>query len=132
MRLTTSVLESIQSVEVQPSCKKTKTTFDILLGEEEESSDNNCEAEVNQYFAEKVATRETDPLQWWKLNEFRFKTLAKVARSILCVPATSTASERPFSTTGLTVTNLQSFLKPDNVDALVFLNKNYKLLAKMD
>ena len=120
LRLTTSVLESTQSVEVQPSCKKTKTAFDILLGEEEESSDNNCEAEVNQYFAEKVATTETDPLQWWKLNEFRFKTLAKVARSILCVPATSTLSERLFSTAGLTVTNLRSCLKPDNVDALVF------------
>ena len=108
LRLTTSVLESTQSVEVQPSCKKTKTAFDILLGEEEESSDNNCKAEVNQYFAEKVATRETDPLQWWKLNEFRFKTLAKVASSILCVPATSTPSERLFSTAGLTVTNLRS------------------------
>ena len=134
LRLTTSVLESTQSVEVQPSCKKTKTAFDILLaiGEEEEPSDNNCEAELNQYFAEKVATRETDLLQWWKLNEFRFKTLAKVARSILCVLATSTASERLFSTAGLTVTNLRSCLKPDNVDALVFLYKNYKLLAKMD
>lgn len=115
----TSVLESTESVEVQP-CKKSKSAFDVLLDEEEESSDNNCEAEVNQYFAEKVVSRETDPLQWWKLNEFRFKTLSKVAKSILCVPATSTASERLFSIAGLTVTNLRSCLKPDNVDTFVF------------
>ena len=73
LKLATCVLESIQSDEVQPSCKKTKTAFDILLGEEdsceeEESSDNNCEAELNQYFAEKVASRDTDPLHWWKFQ----------------------------------------------------------------
>ena len=85
-----------QFVEVQPSRKKIKTAFDIVFGEEKESSDNNCKAELNQYFVEKVATRDTDHLQWWKLNEFRFKTLAKVAKSILCVPATSTASKRLF------------------------------------
>jgi len=75
---------------------------------------------LNQYFAEKVDTRDTYPLQWLKINEFRFKTLAKVARSILCVPATSTASERLFSTAGLTVINPRSCLKPENVDALIF------------
>ena len=72
-----SFFESTQSDgEARPSCKKTKTAFDILLGEEEEFNDNSCEAELNQYFAEKVATRDTDPLQWWSMNEFRFKTLA--------------------------------------------------------
>ena len=101
LKLATCVLESIQSDEVQPSCKKTKTAFDLLLCEEEESSDNNCEAELNQYFAEKVASRDTDPLHWWKLNEFRFKTLAKVARSILCISTTSTVNERLFSTARL-------------------------------
>ena len=133
LRLASSVSEFTHSVEVQPQCKKKKTVtaIDITLGEEEESSETNCESEVNQYFAEKVAVRDTNPLEWWKLNEFRFNTLAKVARSILCVPATSTASERLFSTAGLTVTNLRSCLKPENVDAFVFLNKNFKLLAKV-
>ena len=49
--------------------------------------------------------------------------LAKVARLILCIPAT-------FSTAGLTVTKLRSCLKPENVDALVFLNKNFEYLFK--
>ena len=52
----------------------------------------------------------------------------KLHRSILCVPATSTASERLFSTAGLTVTKLRSCLKPENVDALLFLNKNFEYL----
>ena len=65
------------------------------------------------------------------MNLRRFNTLAKVAGSIMCVPATSRASERLFSTAGLTVINLQSCLKPENVDVFVFLNKNFKLLAKV-
>ena len=80
LRLAISIFESTQSDrEARPSCKKAKTAFDILLGEEEESTDHCCEAELNQYFAEKVATRDTDPLQWWNMNELRFKTLAQVA-----------------------------------------------------
>ena len=106
LRLALSVQETLPSVEGQPSNKKAKTAFDVLLGEEKESYDNTCEAELNQYFAEKVATRDTDPLQWWKMNKFRFASLARVAKSILCMPATSTPSERLFSTAGLRVTNL--------------------------
>ena len=65
------------------------------------------------------------------MNELRFKHLSRLAKSVLCVPATSTVSERLFSTAGLTVTNLQSCLKPENVNVFVFLNKNFQLLADL-
>ena len=134
-KLTRLAQQSMQSVAVvkSPGKKKTKTVFDILLGKEEDDDDpcDSCAAEISQYFAEKVVPRKTDPLEWWKINELRFTHLSKVARSILCVPATSTASERLFSTAGLTVTNLRSCLKPYNVDVYVFLNKSFKLLADL-
>ena len=115
--------------EAAPAPKRKKTAFDVLLGEEETNGDStNNEEQISQYFAEKPAPRDCYPLNWWKQNEFRFKYLAKIARSILCVPATSTASERLFSTAGLTVTKLRSCLKPENVDALLFLNKNFEYL----
>ena len=42
------------------------------------------------------------------------------ARQLLCMPATTASSERVFSAAGLTVTKLQSALKSENVNALIF------------
>lgn len=39
-----------------------------------------------------------DPLTWWRLNEHRFPRLAAMARDYLCIPGTSVAVERVFST----------------------------------
>ena len=67
---------------------------------------------------------ESDPLEWWRMNESRFPLLANLARKYLCICATSTASERVFSTAGNVVTPNRSLLKPAKVDMLVFLAKN--------
>jgi len=75
-----------------------------------ETADNTTEDELAQYFTDKVAARDCHPLHWWEQNEFCFPHLAKVARSILCIPATSTPSERLFATAGLTVTKLRNCL----------------------
>ena len=70
------------------------TAFDILLGPDDDSDrDLTAGEELEQYFAERAASRQTKPLQWWKDNAKRFHRLAIVAQSI---PATSTPSERIF------------------------------------
>jgi len=103
-RLMKQLMDSAALVHVplvQSPHKKTKTALDILLGEEgDDDPCDDCEEEVRQYFMEKVVPRNMDPLQWWKMNELRFKNLSRVARSILCVPATSTASEWFFQQLG--------------------------------
>ena len=104
------------------------TALDILLGPEETRTTVTISDEMETYMAKQVISRNDCPLTWWKTNAHRFPRLAPVARSLLSVPATSSPSERAFSTAGLTISSLRGSLKPKNVDALLFLNKNFKLL----
>lgn len=65
-------------------------------------------------------------LDWWKSHETELPILTKLARSYLCIPATSVASERVFSTAGDIVSSQRSSLRSDFVDQLIFLKKNLK------
>lgn len=68
-------------------------------GQKEDGVDNETvRNEVLLYFGEQCIARHKSPLQWWKENAARFPTLAILGKSYLCVPATSTPSERLFST----------------------------------
>ena len=66
---------------------------------------------------------DSDPLQWWKLHEGKYPLLATLARKILCIPATSVASERVFSMAGDIVNSQRACLNPSHVDKLIFLLK---------
>ena len=48
-----------------------------------------------------IAQPYQDPLQWWAVQHINFPRVAAAARKWLCVIATSTASERAFSSCGL-------------------------------
>ena len=50
-------------------------------------------------------------------------------KSVLCVPATSTSSERVFSTLGIIADKRRSRMTPELIDALVFLNRNKHVLG---
>lgn len=52
-------------------------------------------------------------------------TVTSCALRYLCIPATSTESERMFSKTGSIISDRRSCLKPKTVDKLLFINKNY-------
>ena len=83
---------------------------------------------MNNFIRDPIAAQNSCPLHWWKLNAHRFPRLAGVACSMLSIPATATASERVFSTAGLTASKLCNCIKPKNLDAIVFWNKNYHVL----
>ncbi len=128
-------VQQVDQATSPPQQKKSKSALDILLGEEEVSSTDSedcIDAEITQFYSEKCVSRDTDPVEWWRENQKRFPLISKVAKYTLCIPATSTASERLFSTAGLTVSKLRSCLKPENVDALTFLHANYRYLKTLD
>ncbi|KAL0282765.1 UNVERIFIED_CONTAM: Zinc finger BED domain-containing protein RICESLEEPER 1 [Sesamum angustifolium] len=58
----------------------------------------NQKSELESYLEEARFPRETfNILDWWKTNSPRLPVLAKIARDILAVPATTVASEAAFS-----------------------------------
>ena len=117
--------------------KRSVSLLDTLLGSDsdETSSQNNSgdeedvishsvREEILKYFGEQPPPKSTDPLQWWKANEARFPSLAVLAKTYLCVPATSTPSERLFSAAGNIVSKKRASPSPEHVDMLTFLHYN--------
>ena len=90
----------------------------------EEQQRQQATKEVDDYLSASRLDFEEDPLLWWKGQPLNYPILQKVAQKYLCVCATSSASERLFSTAGNIVSSFRSTLKPDKVDMLVFLSKN--------
>ena len=71
-----------------------------------------------------VSKQESDPLKWWKEHSAGLPDLQKLAKRILCIPATSTPSERVFSTMGIIISKLRNRLSPSTAEAILFLKKN--------
>lgn len=57
-------------------------------------------SELDHYIAAPREPKNTDVLNYWKQNSSRFPKLASFARQLLCIQATSVASERSFSIAG--------------------------------
>lgn len=125
-----SIANPAQTAASPPPAKKRKLCTFLKRVEEESSADVSPETrirkEIEMYLSSPNLNIESDmsPLQWWKEHNKSYPTLAKLAIKILCVCATSCASERLFSTSGHIVTPGRSSLNPNKVDMLVFLSKN--------
>jgi len=123
-----------QNAPIAPALKKTKKTLGSFFKVDEDQrpassslsnvQDMTITAELQSYFLSAAVDSEEDPLVWWKEHAKHFPALSKLAKKYLCIPATSSPSERVFSTGGNIVNCLRASLKPESVDRLVFLAKN--------
>jgi hypothetical protein len=67
-------------------------------------------------------------LMWWKLfGTYLFPMIARVARSTLCVSASSAKSENNFSDAGNTLTKKRSNLNPHIVNDMMFVRSNHDI-----
>lgn len=96
--------------------------------DEEQLSNEAVQNEVLMYFGSQPLPKRNDTLAWWKANAQRYPTLAKLAGSLLCIPATSTPSEHLFSAAGSIASKKRASLSPEHVDMLTFLHCNHVLL----
>ena len=101
-----------------------KNVLEILLGDiSSKSFDYTPESELESFIKEAQGP-DTNPLVWWKANQGRYPHLSKLAKQLLCIPGTSVPSERVFSVSGTITSPKRNCIKPENVDMLIFLNKN--------
>ncbi|KAK3894047.1 hypothetical protein Pcinc_002149 [Petrolisthes cinctipes] len=68
------------------------------------------------YGDEQLMSRETDPLEWWRIREECLQSSAKLARKYLGIVATSVPSERLLLKAGQLSSDRRASLKPKNVN----------------
>ncbi|KAK6182230.1 hypothetical protein SNE40_009958 [Patella caerulea] len=112
------------------------TLLDIVMTEKRKQININTpsltlqqrtERELDMYCSLENISSDGDPLNWWQKNTISFPILSELAKAHLCIPATSCSSERLFSGAGLLATKSRNRLHPENVNRMLFLNRNLKL-----
>lgn len=84
--------DSIGNSNRSNSCE---SVFDILFPQDNNSEEGNQQNEIEKYFNKNAC-----PLTWWAENNKRYSNVSRLAKKYLCIPSTSTPSERAFSTAG--------------------------------
>ena len=117
-----------------PPAKKMKQSLGSLLKQNTEYSElpvnlsprDKIKHEIDAYLKEQNLDTEGNPLEWWRSHESTYPPplMARISKKYLCVPATSTSSERVFSKGGLIVTPHRASLKPETAEMLIFLSSN--------
>jgi hypothetical protein len=85
--------------------------------------------ELEKYLMLEEEERDTDPLEWWRLNRRRYPTLAVLARRYLAIPASSASSERLFSRLKLTATATRQGMSAETLCELLFVSYHQKELG---
>merc|ERR1711879_387484 len=86
--------------------------------------------EMKRYEAKPKVEKTVDICDWWSKQE-DLPTLRKVAREILCIPASSSKSERVFSTSGKVCNDRRMRLKPSMVEDLTIMTENEDILCSL-
>jgi hypothetical protein len=96
------------------------------------SSTANKFNELNRYLAMVIDNKykTSNPLPFWEYYQDQFPYLAKLARRLYSIPATSAGVERQFSAAGVLVNERRSSLNPDTVEDVLFVRSMQKVLMK--
>ncbi|XP_030222285.1 zinc finger BED domain-containing protein 1 isoform X3 [Gadus morhua] len=128
--------ESEEEEENQPppSKQSKKSPLEELFAEEDAmkrtsqeglmSMESRAEREIQTYLETPPIITSSDPAAWFWTQTQTYPLLSCLAFSYLCVQASSTPSERVFSTAGNTICAERSRLLPEKADMIIFLNKN--------
>lgn len=89
--------------------------------------------EIHKYFLTVIPHDKIDDfkvLSFWKDNKSSLPLLGELVKKFLCIPVTSTSSERAFSYAGILISAKRSSLSPYVVEKTLFIHDNYDLVKK--
>ena len=115
--------KNVKKRKLDPESAFFASVLDDTSDGEEPSSSESAKDEVLRYVKSRGSKQPI--LQYWGLSKQSFPRVSRVAKRILNIPASSTPSERSFSTAGRTLEDRRSALDPDKADMLLFLHSNY-------
>ncbi|XP_018604483.2 zinc finger BED domain-containing protein 4-like isoform X2 [Scleropages formosus] len=113
------------SQEPKPPPSKRSKLFSFIK-QRPASQAKSIEQELATYLLEEPT--EEDSLHYWKRKATDFPQLSQVAKKVFTVPATSTSVESIFKTLGKTLRPERCRLLPKNLETLIYLKANYRLL----
>ena len=126
---------------ISPEMKKRKVQLSILQEFEDDDGDTNSSKsqennlgseddynalqtdELTRYLSMDFDKSKlpTNPLEFWKQYQGMFPILSILARQIHCIPASSAAVERCFSSTGFIINERRVSLHPDQIDNIIVI-----------
>lgn len=111
--------------ETQPSPSKRCKLFSFIK-QRPTMQAKTVEQELSTYLHEEPT--DEDPLQYWKRKSIDFPLLSQVAKKVFTVPATTTSVDQIFNTVSKTLRPDQCRFLPKNLDTLIYLKANYRIL----
>lgn len=127
--------------EIRTQRKRKRSSIDLfeIFGDDanNEHSRNSIEARVSDEIANYQFVKvqrvddhiDFDVLDWWRKNQLQFPILTNFAKFIHSIPASSAPAERSFSTAGHVISDKRNCLKPETLNASLFLRSNWDLLS---
>ncbi|XP_065675449.1 uncharacterized protein LOC136091669 [Hydra vulgaris] len=122
----------VLSADLSPN-SKLKRKLNVRLETQEPTSElNPILSEMCQYEYLPDAKKDFPIFDWWKLHSNTLSELSSLARQILAIPASSTKSERVFSSGGNVVRSSRCNLRPEKIEQIILIRENIVLLEKFD
>lgn len=110
-----------------------KHAYGSTESESSSQESQRIDEEIHKYFLTVVPKNNIerfDILKFWSNHCKSLPHLTELVKKYLCIPVTSTSSERAFSYAGLIINAKRSSLGPNVVEKTLFIHDNYSLVKK--
>jgi hypothetical protein len=72
----------------------------------------------------------SNPPDWWQKNAYKFPVLARLARKLLAIPASSAPSERVWSRVSTVLTAKRARMKSEVAADIMYIRENLVIMRK--